>query len=200
MDMTAPIYSDENKAREHLEKLLWPEGPFCPHCGNADPERIHKLAGKSTRPGVYKCRECEKPFSVTVNTVFEFVACAAEQMAIRGPQTQFRQKGHQRPSNPPRDRCQLQDGVVHVSSHSRGDDPDYANPYGRGRQNHRSGRNRDWRQSQKSPVRSSAEKSDCPITGRARRGRSFNSRRQRITKISPPRSRQNRIAKIAPND
>jgi transposase-like protein len=71
MDMTASIYSDENKAREHLEKLLWPEGPFCPHCGNADPARIHKLEGKSTRPGVYKCRECEKPFSVTVGTVFE---------------------------------------------------------------------------------------------------------------------------------
>jgi transposase-like protein len=71
MDITNPIYSDENKAREHLEKLLWPEGPFCPHCGNIDPERIHKLEGKSTRPGVYKCRECEKPFSVTVNTVFE---------------------------------------------------------------------------------------------------------------------------------
>jgi len=71
MDITAPIYSDENKAREHLERLLWPEGPFCPHCGNADPKRIHKLEGKSTRPGVYKCRECEKPFSVTVGTVFE---------------------------------------------------------------------------------------------------------------------------------
>src|SRR5207253_590633 len=26
---------------------------------------------KSTRPGVYKCRPCEKPFSVTVRTVFE---------------------------------------------------------------------------------------------------------------------------------
>jgi transposase-like protein len=65
------IYSDEDKAREHLEKLLWPEGPFCPHCGNADPGRIAKLEGKSTRPGVYKCRECEKPFSVTVGTVFE---------------------------------------------------------------------------------------------------------------------------------
>ena len=35
------------------------------------PTRIHKLKGKSTRPGVYKCRECEKPFSVTVGTVFE---------------------------------------------------------------------------------------------------------------------------------
>jgi transposase-like protein len=65
------IYTDENAARKHLEKLLWPEDPFCPHCGNSDPKRIHKLAGKSTRPGVFKCRECEKPFSVTVGTVFE---------------------------------------------------------------------------------------------------------------------------------
>jgi transposase-like protein len=65
------IYTDENAARKHLEELLWPEGPFCPHCGNADPKRIHKLNGKSTRAGVHKCRECEKPFSVTVGTVFE---------------------------------------------------------------------------------------------------------------------------------
>src|SRR5580704_11300943 len=71
MKITDPIYSDENKAREHLEGLLWPEGPFCPHCGNADARRITKLAGKSTRPGVHKCNECEKPFSVTVGTVFE---------------------------------------------------------------------------------------------------------------------------------
>jgi transposase-like protein len=65
------IYTDENAAREHLEKLLWPEGPLCPHCGNADPARIRKLEGKSTRPGVFKCNECRKPFSVTVGTVFE---------------------------------------------------------------------------------------------------------------------------------
>jgi transposase-like protein len=71
IEITDPIYSDKDKAREHLEKLLWPNGPFCPHCGNSDPERITKLAGKSTRPGVFKCNECEKPFSVTVGTVFE---------------------------------------------------------------------------------------------------------------------------------
>ncbi|MGB7101121.1 MAG: IS1595 family transposase [Xanthobacteraceae bacterium] len=65
------IYTDETAARKHLERLLWPEGPFCPHCGNADPKRIHKLQGKSHREGVYKCRECEKPFSVTVGTAFE---------------------------------------------------------------------------------------------------------------------------------
>jgi len=71
MDLTNPIYTDKHKAREHLESLLWPDGPFCPHCGNATSDRITKLNGKSTRPGVYKCNECEKPFSVTVGTVYE---------------------------------------------------------------------------------------------------------------------------------
>lgn len=65
------IYSDEEAARKHLEALQWPEGPVCPHCGNADQERIKAMQGKSTRPGVYKCNECRKPFSVTVGTVFE---------------------------------------------------------------------------------------------------------------------------------
>ena len=71
MKLTDPIYTDENKAREHLESLHWPNGPHCPHCGNADPARITKLQGKSTRPGVYKCKECRKPFTVTVGTLME---------------------------------------------------------------------------------------------------------------------------------
>jgi len=71
MDITAPIYNDADKAREHLEAIHWPHGPLCPHCGNANPNRITKLEGKSTRPGVYKCNECRAPFSVTVGTVFE---------------------------------------------------------------------------------------------------------------------------------
>jgi len=69
MNLTDPIYSDDDKAREHLEALRWPTGPFCPHCGEV--EAITKLQGKSTRPGVYKCRSCRKPFSVTVGTLFE---------------------------------------------------------------------------------------------------------------------------------
>ena len=70
-DLTNEIYQDADKAREHLEAIHWPHGPICPHCGNVDPDRITKLQGKSTRPGVYKCKECRKPFSVTVGTVFE---------------------------------------------------------------------------------------------------------------------------------
>ena len=63
------IYTDESAARDHLESLNWPDGPICPHCGTVN--EATKLAGKSTRPGVYKCRPCQKPFSVTVGTVFE---------------------------------------------------------------------------------------------------------------------------------
>jgi transposase-like protein len=63
------IYTDENAAREHLESLHWPDGPICPRCGTVN--EATKLTGKSTRPGVYKCRPCQKPFTVTVGTVFE---------------------------------------------------------------------------------------------------------------------------------
>lgn len=68
-DLQNPIYNDDNKAREHLEALRWPHGAVCPHCGVID--NAVKLEGKSTRPGVYKCRDCSKPFSVTVGTLFE---------------------------------------------------------------------------------------------------------------------------------
>jgi transposase-like protein len=68
-NISNPIYTDAEKAREHLEKLHWPLGPVCPHCGVIN--EATKLQGKSTRPGVYKCNACEKPFSVTVGTVME---------------------------------------------------------------------------------------------------------------------------------
>ena len=68
-DLTNPIYGDANKAREHLEALHWPNGPVCPKCGET--ERVKRLEGKSTRPGVVMCNPCRKPFTVTVGTIFE---------------------------------------------------------------------------------------------------------------------------------
>ncbi len=69
-DLRNPIYSNEEKAREHLEAIRWPDGAYCPICGVTG-DRVTKLQGQSTRPGVYKCKDCRKPFSVTVGTVFE---------------------------------------------------------------------------------------------------------------------------------
>lgn len=70
-DLTKPIYHDDDAARAHLEMLLWPNGPTCPHCGNADAKRITLMQGKTTRAGLRKCKECRKPFTVTMGTVME---------------------------------------------------------------------------------------------------------------------------------
>ena len=67
----AKYFSNEDSARTLLEKMRWPNGPVCPHCGGADPYKITPKAGSTTRKGVYKCRACRKQFTVTVGTVFE---------------------------------------------------------------------------------------------------------------------------------
>ena len=64
-------FQNEDAAFAYVEDRLWPEGPNCPHCGNADPKRIRKMEGKTTRRGLYNCRECRKPFTVRVGTIFE---------------------------------------------------------------------------------------------------------------------------------
>ena len=67
--LSQPQFHNEAAAYKWVEARVWPEGPNCPHCGGV--ERISKMAGKSTRMGVYKCYQCRKPFTVKVNTVFE---------------------------------------------------------------------------------------------------------------------------------
>lgn len=55
------------QAREFLERIRWPDGPVCPHCGSRE---VMVLKGKATRPGVKKCKKCRKQFTVTVGTIF----------------------------------------------------------------------------------------------------------------------------------
>lgn len=62
-------FTNADAARKHLEALLWQDGRPCAHCGVLDDSTL--LKGKSTRPGVYWCNACQKPFSVTVGTVYE---------------------------------------------------------------------------------------------------------------------------------
>ncbi|HET9406796.1 MAG TPA: IS1595 family transposase [Candidatus Sulfotelmatobacter sp.] len=71
----AQHFSNEDAAREFMEKLRWPDGPVCPHCGeinNAyrlEPKPSKK--GTHVRKGVWKCAGCREQFTVTVGTIFE---------------------------------------------------------------------------------------------------------------------------------
>ena len=66
IDLTNPIFTSSDKARVYLEAQRWPDGPYCPHCGEA--ENVRKLKGKSTRPGLHQCNSCRQHFTATDTT------------------------------------------------------------------------------------------------------------------------------------
>ena len=69
--LSAPHFHNEDAAFAYVEAELWPNGPVCPHCGNVDADRIGRLQGKSSRPGLRKCYACRKTFTVRVGSIFE---------------------------------------------------------------------------------------------------------------------------------
>src|SRR3954452_2495448 len=68
-ELLDPRFTDEDAAREYLEKQRWPDGPVCPRCGAVD--RISKCEGEAYRAGLYNCGHCRRQFTVTVGTVYE---------------------------------------------------------------------------------------------------------------------------------
>mgnify|MGYP005839416857 CR=1 FL=1 len=71
---------DEAAAFAHVESIIWPDGPVCPHCGVVD--SAYRLIGVRTKPsaknpegkerhGLWKCRECRNQFTVRKGTIFE---------------------------------------------------------------------------------------------------------------------------------
>ena len=56
-------YGTDEACRAHLERVRWPAGPVCPRCGVVD-----NAVEVSTRPGLYRCRACNRQFTVTVGT------------------------------------------------------------------------------------------------------------------------------------
>ena len=72
-NLQSPIFQNEDAARAALEAVRWPNGPFCPHCGNIEPDTMPLVEGtkRSHRPGLRYCNACKGQFTVTVGTVFE---------------------------------------------------------------------------------------------------------------------------------
>ncbi|HEV2561104.1 MAG TPA: IS1595 family transposase [Rhizomicrobium sp.] len=67
--LSASHFQDEKAAFEYVEAAFWPNGPVCPFCGEM--ERVGRLNGATTRPGLCKCYICKKPFTVRMGTIFE---------------------------------------------------------------------------------------------------------------------------------
>src|SRR3984957_3075437 len=67
--LAAEHFQNEDAAFAHVEAAMWPNGPVCPKCGTIG--RAGRLEGKSTRPGLWKCYACRKPFTVRMGSIFE---------------------------------------------------------------------------------------------------------------------------------
>ncbi len=78
--LSAPYMHDEVAAFAHVEAILWPHGPVCPHCGVIG--NAYELKGVRTKPskknpdgkerfGLKKCKDCGKQFTVWIGTIFE---------------------------------------------------------------------------------------------------------------------------------
>lgn len=81
-----PHFTDEDKAREYLEAMRWPDGPVCPKCGlvgeayrivrkeKTKEQVIEMLRARKrirkAQKGLWKCKGCRKQFTVTVDTIF----------------------------------------------------------------------------------------------------------------------------------
>lgn len=78
--LSRPYFYDEAKAFEHVETVLWADGPVCHHCGSvAKPYALKGVRSKPSkknpegkeRHGLYKCRDCKGQFTVRMGTIFE---------------------------------------------------------------------------------------------------------------------------------
>ena len=54
----ADMFRDEDTAREWIETVRWPQGPYCPYCGS-----FNVQANVKHKSMTHRCRDCEgKPF------------------------------------------------------------------------------------------------------------------------------------------
>lgn len=61
-------FQDPLVAADYLESIRWPDGPVCPHCGEAE-RKPYRLKSQTRR--LWKCAACRKQYTVTVGTIFE---------------------------------------------------------------------------------------------------------------------------------
>ncbi len=66
-------FNTEDKCLDYLEKMRWPSGVCCVHCGVLNVSKItREKKSKNQRVRIYQCleKECGKQFSATSGTIF----------------------------------------------------------------------------------------------------------------------------------
>lgn len=72
IDVTRRFKTDD-ECLDYIEKMRWPNGLCCIHCGVMNVSKITREAsGKNKRTRIYQCleKECGKQFSATSGTIF----------------------------------------------------------------------------------------------------------------------------------
>jgi transposase-like protein len=70
--LSKPYFHDEQAAFDFVEGIIWPDGPFCPHCGATDRlTSVKPNPEKRVRYGLKKCGHCKGQFTVRMGTIFE---------------------------------------------------------------------------------------------------------------------------------
>ena len=67
-------FGTDDKARKHLECVLWKNGIVCPKCKCNDQDKFSDIApneAAKTRAGLRWCSNCKDKFTVTIGTIFE---------------------------------------------------------------------------------------------------------------------------------
>jgi transposase-like protein len=67
-------FGTDEKARKHLESVLWKGGIVCPKCQCNDQAKFSDIAPNAaakTRAGLRWCANCKDKFTVTIGTIFE---------------------------------------------------------------------------------------------------------------------------------
>ena len=67
VNITDPIFHNEDAAQAHCEASRWGGEPSCPHCGSV---RIARLAGK-TQSVYFLCNDCREKFTVRTGSIME---------------------------------------------------------------------------------------------------------------------------------
>jgi len=72
LHILSPHFTNPEAAVEYLERLRWPDGRVCPHCGivDSDDREHYRVKRANSNRKLWKCYSCRKQFTVTVGTIF----------------------------------------------------------------------------------------------------------------------------------